>query len=652
MKSYWIWNYGDYEIFHTNLVNCRREHYGEFRPPMWKLYDVDRNVKFYKEIDLEKDGSFVLHLNGKGAVCVDGERFLPEKRSKISKGKHKLSIEVFNLDGLPAAFLESDVISTDGSWFTKKVGDDYSYVGFDEAYCTADSNPEIFKFSYERKNPINREPKENGVLFDFGKEIFGFLYIENADKNDKLHVSYGESIEEALDLEWAVIYEDVCGSESYKLRQRGFRYIYITGAKNVNVYAELEYLPLEVKGHFECSDKSVNEIWNMCVYTLMLNTREVFTEAVKRDRWLWGGDAYQIFKFSKYLYFDKDIVRRSLIGLRGKEPFDQHINRITDYSLFWVIGLWEYYYTYKDEDFIKRIYPRAESLMEFCRRRTNEEGFIIGKEDDWIFVDWANMDKSGIVCAEQMLYAAALISMYKLSSVIKKENPEYKTLAAGLVEKINARFWNEKLGAYVDNCLSDTPSVTRHANIFAVLYDIADDRKKKMIVDNVLCNDEISPIATPYFEGYELDSFGMTENKDKIYDKLLSYWKGMLDLGATTVWEEYDPKLCGVDHYKMYGKKFEKSLCHAWGASPIYLLGKYYLGVEETSAGYDSFTVKPYLGKFEYIKGIVPVKDGSVEVFLSKERLTVMTTRSGGTLLWNGKSYTLEPNVVFNLSVN
>lgn len=41
----------------------------------------------------------------------------------------------------------------------------------------------------------------------------------------------------------------------------------------------------------------------------------------------------------------------------------------------------------------------------------------------------------------------------------------------------------------------------------------------------------------------------------------------------------------------MYGRKFGKSLCHAWGASPIYLLGKYYLGIKPTSAGYATYLV-------------------------------------------------------------
>ena len=72
MKSYWIWNYGDYEIYHSNLVNSRRQEYGMDFPAMWKLYDADRNVIFYRETEIEKDGFVRLHLNGKGVILVDG----------------------------------------------------------------------------------------------------------------------------------------------------------------------------------------------------------------------------------------------------------------------------------------------------------------------------------------------------------------------------------------------------------------------------------------------------------------------------------------------------------------------------------------------------------------------------------------------------
>ena len=44
MKSYWIWNYGDYEIFHSNRVNARRQEFGVDYPAFWKYYDVDSKI--------------------------------------------------------------------------------------------------------------------------------------------------------------------------------------------------------------------------------------------------------------------------------------------------------------------------------------------------------------------------------------------------------------------------------------------------------------------------------------------------------------------------------------------------------------------------------------------------------------------------------
>ena len=184
--------------------------------------------------------------------------------------------------------------------------------------------------------------------------------------------------------------------------------------------------------------------------------------------------------------------------------------------------------------------------------------------------------------------------------------------------------------------------MTRHANIFAIMYGIATKEQTESIQKNVLFNEEITQITTPYFEGYELDVMGMLGHFDFIENKIRSYWKGMMDLGATTVWEEYDPKLSGADHYQMYGNKYGKSLCHAWGASPIYLVGRYFLGVTPTAPGFETFEVKPYLGSFDYIEGTVPMKDGEVKVYLSKEKLCVTATREGGTLLFEGERYTLE----------
>lgn len=650
MKSYWIWNYGDYEIFHSNRVNARRQEFGVDYPTFWKYYDVDRNVRFYAEIETEIDGNIKLFLNGKGYILVDGQRYGSETVIFLKKGKHTLQISVVNLTGLPAAYIESDVCSTNNEWYTLENGAK-KQVGFDIHYDCQEKNPESFPFAYEEKYPVSVQKYNDGVLYDFGKELFGFLYVSDVKASESIHVSYGESLEEAVDVENSILFEDVSGENRYKLRQRAFRYIYLTGAENANIHAELEYLPIEYKGSFRCDDEDVNKIWDVCAYTLHLNMREVLTEAIKRDRWLWGGDAYQAFKFNNYLFFDKEIVRRSTIALRGKEPFNEHINTITDYSLYWVIGLHEYYVTYGDIEFIKNIYDKAVSLMEFCEAREDDKGFIVKKNNDWIFVDWSDIDKDGAVCAEQMLYIAANKAMAALTRLVGADPSSYEEKYSRLIETTNKFFWKEEKGAYIDCYESGKNHISRHANVFAILYDVANEEQKAKIIENVLENDKITKITTPYFEGFELDVMGKIGHFDFIENVIKTYWKGMLDLGATTVWEEYNPNLNGAQHYEMYGNKYGKSLCHAWGASPIYLLGKYYLGVTPTSSGYETFEVKPYLGGFKFIDGVVPIKDGSVRVKLSKDKLSVVATKNGGTLIWAGKSYALEANKELNMNI-
>ena len=109
MKSYWIWNFGDWEIFHTNLVNSRREQYGMEYPPFWRMYDVDRYVVLFAEKDIPSDGFLKLHLHGKGYLKIEGRMYPSEKEIPVTKGKHTFQIHVMNLTGLPAAYIPTGI---------------------------------------------------------------------------------------------------------------------------------------------------------------------------------------------------------------------------------------------------------------------------------------------------------------------------------------------------------------------------------------------------------------------------------------------------------------------------------------------------------------------------------------------------------------
>lgn len=101
----------------------------------------------------------------------------------------------------------------------------------------------------------------------------------------------------------------------------------------------------------------------------------------------------------------------------------------------------------------------------------------------------------------------------------------------------------------------------------------------------------------------------------------------------------------------MYGRPFGKSLCHAWGAGPILLLGKYFLGVRPLLAGYKRFTVTPCLGGFAFIRGTVPTPDGEIEVYMDREKVRVDNrTAFGGTLVLGGQTCEIRENSTVELA--
>ncbi len=165
-------------------------------------------------------------------------------------------------------------------------------------------------------------------------------------------------------------------------------------------------------------------------------------------------------------------------------------------------------------------------------------------------------------------------TMLVISERLGKETAEsvaYQEKYERLKENINRFYWNEEKGAYIDSFSSGKNHVSRHANIFAILFDIADRGRKEQIAAKVLRNDEIPQITTSYFKFYEMDALCRMGCLEEVLTRIREYWGGMLERGAVTFWEECDPAVLAEEQYDMYGDKFGKSLCHAWSASPIYL---------------------------------------------------------------------------------
>jgi hypothetical protein len=373
-----------------------------------------------------------------------------------------------------------------------------------------------------------------------------------------------------------------------------------------------------------------------------LTTREFFIDGIKRDRWIWSGDAYQSYLMNYYLFFDSPSVTRTLFALRGKDPVTSHINTIMDYTFYWFLGIYDYFQYTGDKTFIQQFYPRMQSLMEYCLSRRNKNGLMEGLAGDWVFIDWAEgLSKMGEVSFEQLLFTRSLETMALCAGIANDAEgaSKYKNLAADVKSKLFANYWSKQKGALVHSRVNGTPTenVTRYANMFAIFFDYLNNAQKESVKTNVLLNNQVQKITTPYMRFYELEALCALGEQKYVLKEMKDYWGGMLALDATAFWEEYNPAKKGAEHYAMYGRPFGKSLCHAWGASPIYLLGKYYLGVKPTSAGYATYVVEPVLGGLQWMEGKVPTPNGNISVNCSNKQMKIKGDEGTGTLRFKSK---------------
>lgn len=678
----WIWYPGDFEIWKGNIFNNRRTERGSMFPPFWKQDSHYVTVAFTTTVDLAEEeviavwteGAFNFALDGKLiSQLSDPKTFWYKEgdnkgyRIRIPKGCHKLEFKVWNQQQLPALFVQGDTIQSNNTWlatYEDKIWIDENGVAHGSGiYVPAGSwhfdspgeTPSRYSLRWCEAFPVSSEKVAGGTLYDFGRETFGHLDFRQPKGNGTAHIYYGESREEALDKEHCETLDAMPITNDHTLfpvGSKAFRYVYIEDCGSISYQLAMyeEYSPFDPShsGSFRCSDNLLNRIWDVSARTLELTTQEFFMDGIKRDRWTWSGDAIQSYLMNYYLHFDSDCVKRTIRQLRGKDPVTAHINTIMDYSFYWFMSVVDYYQYTGDSDFVREMWPRMLTLMDYILSRTNAEGMAEGQPDDWIFVDWVDfpMHKRGALAFEQVLFIAALFAMEKAAHICNEPEKAdyYQGLAAQLSGKLERTFWSNEQHAFM-HAIEDgvlNPQVTKFPNMFALRTIAMSEERQEQIMKSVMLNPDIPPITTPYMRFYELEALCEAGLHQQVLREIRDYWGGMLREGATSFWEKYVPTESGTQHLAMYGRPYGKSLCHAWGASPIYLLGKYFLGVQPTRPGYQEYVVQPSLGDLEWMEGDVPTPHGMIHVYMDCQQVKVMATEGCGTLIVGNQRMPVE----------
>jgi hypothetical protein len=662
-KALWIWYPGDFEVWLHSEVSLRRRERGRLMPPFWRMDTSYHSILFRKRYFIEKPEIIRIYAEAEYTLAIDWQTiYCDGPEYTLPAGEHEITVNVVNRISTPSLFVTGDSVMSDNTWEVTHNRAQWHKAGcwtFDDA----SKPPSGYRLNTLEVQPVNIEHEGSTALLDFGKEIFAYLKLSGISGEGQVDVYYGESINEANSTEKCETLDKIiikAGDEEVILPEaRAFRFVRLVWEKSTRlggINALYEYLPLTYKGSFSCSNDTLNEIWNTAAYTLHLNTREFMLDGIKRDRWVWCGDAYQSFLMNYYLFFDEAVNERTLVALRGKEPVEAHINGIMDYSFYWFLSLFDYYlYTGKSE-FVRQNYSKMLSLMDFCLKRRNKNSMLEGYPEDWIFIDWADMDKRGEVSTEQILFFRSLEVMAFFAGLFEDKDNEarFQELASELRLKIMDKFWDDEQGGFIQNFFEGElkREITVYPNMFAILFGYLDAEKAEKVKKCVLMNPGIERIKTPYMRFHELSALCELGEQSLALDEIIGYWGSMLKLGATTFWEEFNPELSGDKHFEMYGRPFGKSLCHAWGASPIYLLGRYFLGVKPLTKGYETYIAEPVLGGLEWMKGTVPLPDGQIEIYMDKSNIRMKSSKGKGYLKIKGSVLEILPERYYDIKLD
>ncbi len=469
-----------------------------------------------------------------------------------------------------------------------------------------------------------------GILLDYGKEIHGGLKISMGIRPSKtplkLRVRFGESVGEAM----SDIGGDRNATNEHSLRdfivevpwlgsveigETGFRFVRLDvvevneNAPIKSVEAAFVYRDIPYLGSFNSSDQRLNEIWAVGAYTVHLNMQNYLWDGIKRDRLVWVGDMHPEVMTINTVFGKNNIVPKSLDLARDQHPLPQWMNTISSYSMWWILIHKNWYDYHGDMDYLneQEMYMIAllDQLATFIDK-DNKEILNGGR-----FLDWpTSTDPKAVHAGLQSMMVMTFEAGSEIMKLYGKEALSEKYLKVSKQLKKHIPKGNTSKQA-------------------AALMGLSDLEKPSKINESILSKNGVKGMST-FYGYYILEAMAKANDYDNALDVIRTYWGGMLDLGATTFWEDFDisdiensgriDELTPKGIYDIHGDfgefcyvGFRHSLAHGWASGPTPWLTQYVLGINVTDGG-NTIKLKPHLGDLKFAEGTFPTKFGILKV--------------------------------------
>lgn len=503
------------------------------------------------------------------------------------------------------------------------------------------------------------------IILDYGRELHGGLKLVmgGSERYPKLvRIRFGESVaetcSETCDTEWVDRHSTndhamrdftmkIPRDGSIEIGCTGFRFVRIdlleenTTLALREATAILRFRDIPYQGSFRCSDERLNEIWQTGAWTTHLNMQEYIWDGIKRDRLIWLGDMHPEMSTVCAVFGYNDVIDRSIDLACGQYPIPEWLNGMSSYSMWYLIIHYDWYLQNGNREFIEKHHDYIRGVIDNFDKYVQEDGSE--EITDWRFLDWpSSPDVTGTEAGYRALLCLALEDGAKLCKVIGDKEYESRSLAVRdrMLKLIKPH-----------NGLKQAASLMAMAGLMPA----------KEACDEVISKGGPKGFST-FYGYYMLEALAMAGEYQTALDIIRSFWGGMLDMGATSFWEDFDldwtENAFRIDEMPVEGKKdihgdfgaycyksFRHSLCHGWASGPTPWLSHHVLGVRILEPGCRKLLIDPHLEDLEWAEGSYPTPLGNVFIRVERRpdgRTTADVTAPKGIKFTAGNGVTLK----------
>lgn len=356
--------------------------------------------------------------------------------------------------------------------------------------------------------------------------------------------------------------------------------------------------------------------------------QEYLWDGIKRDRLVWVGDLHPEVMTVSTVFGYNEVVPKSLDLIRNLTPLPQWMHGISSYSIWWLLIQRDWYYYQGDYAYLKEQKPYLTGLVRQLLGKVDKDGQE--QLDGNRFLDWPSSEnKPAIHVGLQSLMVLALSAGEELCNLLGEtsladECNKKKELATRQAQKISKDILHPKTSA-------GQPGYKQAAALLTLAGVISPQEAN----ENVLSIDGARGFST-FYGYYMLRAMAAAGNYQGALDVIRQYWGAMLDLGATTFWEDFnmdwlqdaaridEPVPPGkVDIHKKYGnycyKGYRHSFCHGWASGPTAWLSEQVLGVQVIEPGCRTVRITPHLGDLQWVEGAFPTPYGEIKLRHEKQ---------------------------------